>query len=137
MGYCFDKYCKWPLDSSNELWRYMLFLNRHFLDVSHEGTVITFSHFLPRRGLPFWSHVAGLVKAVGCPQLDEQVRQARSSCHVFGHTHLHCNELIDGVRYVQNPLGYKGEHGPDEPLMCIFDGRKGGLVAERRSVNRP
>mmetsp|Transcript_57928 Transcript_57928/g.188365 ORF Transcript_57928/g.188365 Transcript_57928/m.188365 type:complete len:259 (+) Transcript_57928:122-898(+) len=106
--YSFDKYCKWPMDRHNELWRYMLYLNKRFLEVPHEGSVITFSHFLPRHGLPFWGHVAGLVKAVGCPQLDEQVRQAGSSCHIFGHSHLQCNEVFDSVRYIQNPLGYKG-----------------------------
>jgi len=146
-SFFFDKYCKWPMDRHNEVWRYMLCLNREFLALPRPGffrgelpcrcTTITFSHFLPKRHLPYWEHIAGLKKAMGCPQLDEQVLEAGSQCHVFGHSHRKCSVVDNSVRYVQNPLGYQNEHYPDEPLFCVFDGGKGGLVAERRSITRP
>merc|ERR1711920_1018554 len=107
--YDFDKFAKWPMDKDNYVWRYMLYLNRRFLELPYPGTVITFSHFLPRRELPYWTHITGLVKAVGCPQLDPQVRQVQSQCHVFGHSHHHFDKVIQGVRYIQCPLGYQSE----------------------------
>jgi len=131
----FDKYAKWPIDKENLVWRYMLYLNSRFIDMPYPGTVLTFSHFLPRPDLPYWTHVQGLVKAVGCPQLDKQLREVRSSCHVFGHSHMQCDKVIEGVRYVQCPLGYQNEHSVDEPLRCVYDGSKGGLVSRSQGID--
>lgn len=135
-AFIFDKYCKWPMDQNNELWRYMMYLNHQFLKMPTEkGTVITFSHFLPRTTLPFHRGVPGLVKAVGCPQLDEQIRTARSQVHIFGHSHMECNQLEDGIRYIQNPLGYKNDHGPDHPLWCVYNHRRNGLGVWRSLID--
>jgi len=129
-GMTFDGWAKWPVDRDNKLWRYMLWLNRRFMEMPYPGEVITFSHFLPRVELPYWDHQPGLSKAVGCPQLDSQIRQLRSQVHVFGHSHCHCNKVIEGVRYVQSPLGYTKEHQPNEPISCIYDGReRNGLIS--------
>merc|ERR1719464_191637 len=48
----FDSRCKWPVDADEQLWKYMLKLNEAHIKWPYTGTVITFSHFLPRRGLP-------------------------------------------------------------------------------------
>jgi Icc-related predicted phosphoesterase len=45
----------------------------------------------------------------GCASLEDQIRQLQSRIHVFGHSHISCDRVIDGVRYVQNPLRYPRE----------------------------
>ena len=74
----------------------------------HDGWhVVSFSHFLPRpelhRGYRVLEHFEG------SHVLGEQVatlhRGAASSTHVFGHTHWSMDRTLDGIRYVQHPLG--------------------------------
>jgi len=75
-------------------------------------SVVSFSHFLPRVDvLPPKERVfyPTLVKVAGTRALDTQLRLFRSTCHVFGHTHIDWNKEIDGVRYVQNAFGYPKE----------------------------
>merc|ERR1719277_1076414 len=43
-----NKHCKWPIDAEQQVWRYMLALNRVHLSNPFHGTVISFSHFVPR-----------------------------------------------------------------------------------------
>eukprot|EP00670_Eutreptiella_braarudii_P010306 CAMPEP_0174308416 /NCGR_PEP_ID=MMETSP0810-20121108/1748_1 /TAXON_ID=73025 ORGANISM="Eutreptiella gymnastica-like, Strain CCMP1594" /NCGR_SAMPLE_ID=MMETSP0810 /ASSEMBLY_ACC=CAM_ASM_000659 /LENGTH=588 /DNA_ID=CAMNT_0015415747 /DNA_START=23 /DNA_END=1790 /DNA_ORIENTATION=+ len=64
---------------------------------------ITFSHFVPRREL--YIGRTDLVKVMGDPAIDQQLRALQSSVHVFGHSHLNVDEEVRGVRYVQNALG--------------------------------
>ena len=55
--------------------------------------------------------------------LDAQIRGAGSTLHVFGHTHIPCDRVVDGVRYVQQPLGYPGEEWirkRDLGQMCVW-----------------
>lgn len=75
-------------------------------------TIITFSHFLPRRDcLPpkekLW--IKYLPKVVGTERLDEQIRRIQANIHVFGHTHIVWNEVADGIQYVQMCLKYPRE----------------------------
>jgi len=43
-----------------------------------------------------------------------------SIIHVFGHTHINCDRVIDGVRYVQSALGYRPEgHSLTKSLKLI------------------
>jgi hypothetical protein len=103
-------------------------MNRGFLadiapEVSAEGDasplirgwpVLTFSHFLPHpqlhRGYRVLEHIEGSLI------LGEQLKRLHAAAgtptvahhhhvHVFGHTHFSQEEYIDGVRYVQHPLG--------------------------------
>lgn len=127
--YAFDKFCSWPVDPDHQLWKYMLSMNKRFLELPFHGDVITFSHFLPRQGLPFYSATPGLVKAIGCTEIDHQVRQVKARCHVFGHSHRPCNQTEDGVLYVQNPLGYEDEHGDRDPLKMVHSGFDIGCVS--------
>jgi hypothetical protein len=88
--------------------------------------VISFSHFLPRRDLlPAAERLRfkGLPKVAGCAALDQQIRHLKSCVHVFGHSHINCDRVIDGVRYVQNPLRYPRERtNTDFPVKIIADG---------------
>jgi len=81
---------------------------------SYDGPVISFSHFLPRRDLlPPVERLKfkGLPKVAGCAALDLQIRYLKSCVHVFGHSHINCDQAIDGVRYVQKAFGYPREEG--------------------------
>lgn len=102
--------CRWPAEVE-EVAEFFLAMNQPHLR-SYDGPVVSFSHFLPRRDLlPATERLKfkALPKVAGCHGLDEQIRQLGSCIHVFGHSHIACDRLIDGVRYVQNPLRYPRE----------------------------
>jgi predicted phosphodiesterase len=117
----YDKYAKWPIDPMQQVWRYMLALNRRYISLPYHGTVITFSHFVPRHGLPTWRE-KGVLKVSGCEELDEQIRDANSICHVYGHTHYRHFQSHENITYVHRSLEF-GSEGV-EPLMCIFNGER-------------
>ena len=103
-------FCKWPseIESVSD---YFLKLNepniRHY-----DGPVITLSHFLPRRELlPPASKLSfkGLPLVAGSLTIDRQIRLLNSVLHVFGHSHINCDQEIEGVRYVHNAFGYPME----------------------------
>jgi hypothetical protein len=87
--------------------------------------VISFSHFLPRRDLlPSTERLKfkGLPKVAGCAALDAQIRRLKSGMHIFGHSHISCDRVIGGVRYIQNPLRYPRERtSADFPVKIIAD----------------
>jgi predicted phosphodiesterase len=112
-------FCKWP-PGLEQVSDFFLRMNEPRLR-SYDGPVISFSHFLPRRDLlPAVERLKfkGLPKVAGCAALDEQIRSLKSRVHVFGHSHIHCDRVIDGVRYIQNPLRY-----PRERLHLSLAGR--------------
>lgn len=80
--------------------------------VQENDTVISFSHFLPRQELcpekrfliePLLSRV------IGSDPLEAQVRRLNPHLHLFGHTHIPIDLELEGIRYVQWPLGYSRE----------------------------
>jgi predicted phosphodiesterase len=102
--------CRWPGGMGHAA-DFFLRLNEPHLR-AYEGPIISFSHFLPRRDLlPPTDRLKfkGLPKVAGCAALDAQIRQLGSRVHVFGHSHISCDRVINGVRYVQNPLRYPRE----------------------------
>lgn len=104
-------FCKWPPWISSVA-EYLLSANAPNIK-SYDRPVITFSHFLPRRDLlPEVARLTfkGLPKVAGCAALDQQIRAVNSVIHIFGHSHIPCDCLIDGVRYVQSVLGYPSEN---------------------------
>jgi hypothetical protein len=87
---------------------------------TYDSAVITLSHFLPRRDLfPPVSKLSfkGFPLVAGSPALDRQIRALNSVTHVFGHSHINCDRIIDGVRYVHNAFGYPKEGGTSEYLL--------------------
>ena len=113
-------------------------LNEPFLKdkniVQVNDTVISFSHFVPRLELlpekrfllePLLSRV------VGSNVLESQIRRLQPSLHLFGHTHIPIDLELDGIRYLQYPLGYSREaemqcklivqNGP----LLVYDSLKG------------
>jgi hypothetical protein len=115
--------CKWPTDIG-QVCNFFLNMNEPRL-LSYDGPVISFSHFLPRRDLiPAVERLRfkGLPKVAGCAALDTQIRSLKSGVHVFGHSHIGCDRVIDGVRYIQNPLRYPRERtSADFPTKIIAD----------------
>ena len=77
-------------------------------DDDEADAVVTMSHFAPRLELmPEKRFLVDphLPKVCGSAQIETQLRQLQSKCHIFGHTHLAIDEKRDGVRYVNWPLG--------------------------------
>lgn len=89
--------------------------------IEPQATVLSFSHFLPRRelmrsrsmptsksrpsGKPFFN----FSRVAGSRDLDHQLRTLGSSVHVYGHQHRNRDRRIDGVRYIAHSLGYPRE----------------------------
>jgi 3',5'-cyclic AMP phosphodiesterase CpdA len=119
--------CKWPAEIG-EVCKFFLKMNEPHLR-SYDGPVISFSHFLPRRDLlPPTERLRfkGLPKVAGCTDLDDQIRRLQSVVHVFGHSHISCDRVIDGVRYIQNPLRYPRERTTvDFPVKVILEVKHG------------
>ena len=122
----------------------------HSLSRLGADVIISFSHFLPRielipeKRFLFYPHLA---KAVGSDFLAKRVSLLTPSLHVFGHTHFGWDMEMEGVRYVQAPLGYPherkqrpasmyvGDGGEEERMregllapVMVYDGREEGMV---------
>jgi len=69
--------------------------------------VVTYSHFVPRPEL--YRGYSNLINVMGSTRVDVAARRWRASTHVFGHSHLNVDRVVDGVRYVQHALGYPHE----------------------------
>jgi len=127
-----DQHCRWPIPDT-QVWKYMMKLNSAHVSHLYHGTVISCSHFLPRRTLPFSDHFKA-AKSMGCARLDEQVRELKGSrrAHVYGHSHRRHVETTDGVMYVNHYHGEDGGKTERAPLLLIYDGR--GLISRTEDI---
>jgi 3',5'-cyclic AMP phosphodiesterase CpdA len=104
--------CRWPAGyTEREISAYFAGFNEHQA-IPAKGTVITFSHFLPRidvmpRGIP--GSGRALYPVLGAARFDEQLRRLGSRLHVYGHSHVNRQVTIDGVSYINNAFGYPNE----------------------------
>jgi hypothetical protein len=55
-----------------------------------------------------WLRFKGLPLVAGSVAIDAQLRRVGASVHVYGHTHIPDDRVLDGVRYVQNHLRASG-----------------------------
>lgn len=89
-------------------------------DSSHFGSpiaspndlIISFSHFLPRLELmPEKRYLLEprLMNVIGSDVLETQIRRLQPHLHLCGHTHVPIDMTLDGIDYVQWPLGYARE----------------------------
>lgn len=109
-GWADYHFCRWPVEIESVSDYFLNFNVRHIK--VYDAPVISFSHFLPRRDLlPPTRKLKfkGLPRVAGSTALDQQVRALKSGVHVFGHSHINCDRVIDGIRYVQNVFGYPRE----------------------------
>jgi hypothetical protein len=115
-------FCKWPVGMGS--------VSKYFLDLNesrikeYDGPVITLSHFLPRRELlPAVEKLIfkGLPQVAGALALDRQIRALNAVTHVFGHSHIDFDQVIEGVRYIHHAFDYPREKGwSKEPLTQIW-----------------
>jgi hypothetical protein len=98
--------------------------------IKSSDTLITFSHFLPRQELcpeKRFLREPLLTRVIGSDILESQIRRLQSHIHLFGHTHIPIDLELDGVRYIQWPLGYSREGAYQcAPIrqvgpLCVFD----------------
>jgi len=98
-------------------------------------TVISFSHYLPRQELVpekrFLSEPL-LSKVIGSDVLEAQVRRLQPDLHLFGHTHIPMDRELDGIRYLQWPLGYYRE--AEKQCAAIYN--SGPLLVYDSSLGR-
>jgi Icc-related predicted phosphoesterase len=103
--------CRWPegFDVAS-IADYFASFNDNYIAVQ-DGTVITFSHFLPRIDLlsPFAICGSRLNPVLGSTRLERQLRRLKSTIHVYGHSHINGERHIQGVNYVNNAFGYPNE----------------------------
>jgi predicted phosphodiesterase len=89
------------------------------------GTVITYSHFLPRidvmpDSIPHANRY--LYSVLGSAALDRQLRRLNADIHVYGHSHVNRRVSIDGVTYINNAFGYPREiWSTAKTLVCIHE----------------
>ncbi|PCK08108.1 MAG: metallophosphoesterase [Alteromonadaceae bacterium] len=105
--------CRWPseLASAADISEYFLAQNA-IEPVEGSYQVISFSHFLPRIDvMPDFIPMArrNIYPVLGSASVDLQVRQLGSSTHIYGHSHVNRDVVIDGVRYINNAFAYPSE----------------------------
>lgn len=140
----FDVQTQWPWDITGrgdthdaqqpEIADFFLGLNARRLEVApRDGSfVVTLSHFVPRQEC--YSGPRRLCGVMGCREIDGQLRRCGAGAHVFGHSHVSVDREVEGVRYVQHPLGYPNDnHRKTWPLRIWLGGaavRQGGGAGE-------
>ena len=116
--------CAWPSDyGAAEVTAHFLACNEPSL-LDAAGTVISFSHFLPRIDvMPKRAEGARwFYPVLGTDRLERQIRRLGSTIHAYGHSHVNRHVTIDGVRYVNNAFGYPHERRISrKSLVCIHE----------------
>ena len=117
--------CRWPSGfTEKDVAAYFAAFNNKQISPAG-GTVITYSHFLPRIDLmPGFIPNAKkfLYPILGSAQLDLQLRQFNPNIHVYGHSHVNRQVRIEGVSYINNAFGYPSETRiTSKRLMCIHE----------------
>ena len=116
-------FCKWPVGVGS-VSKYFLKPNESRIK-EYDGPVITLSHFLPRRELlPAVERLSfkGLPLVAGALALDHQIRALNSAIHIFGHSHIDFDRVIEGIRYVHHAFDYpRGEGLSKAPLKQILE----------------
>ena len=118
--------CKWP-ENFNEaaITEYFVSMNEDFPDSAKNNLTISFSHFLPRIDLmplyiPYSRRI--LYPVLGTSRLETQIRKLKSQIHIYGHSHVNANTVIDGIRYLNNAYGYPNEHIiTKKKLLCVHE----------------
>lgn len=117
--------CRWPHSwSVMDVTSYFLEMNTYKRRDDSE-VIVSFSHFLPR--VDVISNIVGrgsryLFPVLGATRLEQQVRELRSTVHIYGHSHLNRNVQHDGTSYINNAFGYPHEtHISAKMLRCVYE----------------
>jgi hypothetical protein len=116
--------CKWPAGyEPSDVTAHFSSHNNVSAMALGKGTVITFSHFLPRidlmpKFIPPKSQI--LYPVLGSTALEAQIRRLGAKHHVYGHSHINRRLVRDGVEYCNNALGYPHECCiAKRELLCV------------------
>lgn len=117
--------CTWPENDNPST------VNQHFLNknIAHlsisNDTVISFSHFVPRLDLlPDYipKKYRFLNPVLGSALLEQQIRELKPNIHIYGHSHVNRNVIIDDVQYINNAFGYPSEKSDTHRcLLCVHE----------------
>lgn len=124
-GWSDFKACSWPDGYAEaEITGHFVDMNKDRLDVTN-GTVISFSHFLPRIDvMPWYIHPSQrfLYPVLGSDRIGDQVDALKPAMHIYGHSHVNNRVQIDGVDYINNAFGYPAETRiAGKELVCIHE----------------
>ncbi len=89
----------------------------------YDAPVVSFSHFVPRPELlpPVrYLRFRGLPLVAGSLGIEAQLRAIGARVHVFGHTHIPEDRVLDGVRYVQNHFSRAGGAPERSPFKLVW-----------------
>lgn len=118
--------CQWPTGwDAADVARHFESLNPTTVRPPGVGRVISFSHFLPRIDLippyvPRWHRT--LDPVLGSTRIEDQLRALQPDIHVYGHSHINRAVSLDGVRYINNALGYPQEGAiASRRLVCVAE----------------
>jgi predicted phosphodiesterase len=113
--------CTWPAGKGPpEITDHFLALNEPVLH-GRQGTVISFSHFLPRIDVMPAQASDWIYPVLGTVRLEAQVRRLGSAVHVYGHSHVNREIVLNETRYINNAFGYPGEgHIAAKRLRCVY-----------------
>lgn len=116
--------CQWPQGFDEvKITRHFCTLNKNHMTCINEQ-IISFSHFLPRIDLmPFYipSNKQTLYPVLGSFLLEQQIRQLKSSIHIFGHSHVNRSIIKNGIHYINNAYGYPYESNiAAKKLLCCI-----------------
>ena len=63
-----------------------------------------------------------LFPVLGTERLEARIRAIRPDIHVYGHSHLNRDMVLDGITYVNNAFGYPREGRiARKALHCIHE----------------
>lgn len=116
--------CRWPAGwQTRDIAAHFLRMNTA-LSVPPANRVITFSHYLPRIDL-MPSYIPPehrlIFPVLGSSTLDAQLRRLGSVLHIYGHSHVNREVVIDGVTYINNAFGYPSETRISaKQLRCVY-----------------
>jgi len=119
-------FIKWPNSNfPKSASQYFYELNSELISEKYSGTVISMSHFIPRKEMMFSQYPPMLdperikkfdrspefnfSRVAGSELIEKQIRQVGSKLHVYGHQHINRDREIDGIRYAAHCLGYPNE----------------------------
>ena len=118
-------FCAWP-ERAEPVSRFFAAMNQPHIR-PYPKRVVSFSHFLPRPDLlppASFLRFKGLPQVAGSAHIESQIRALHSAVHVFGHSHIRRDCVIDRVRYVQHGLGYPRERGGDGFSLKLIGGEE-------------
>lgn len=118
--------CRWPefLSGAEAISNHFLAMNSDRLMVTNDK-VISFSHFVPRIDLmperiPEKRRI--VYPVLGSESLGKQVAQLNPDIHIYGHSHVNRDIVVDDICYINNAFAYPSEERISrKKLHCILD----------------